>query len=102
MQGRTGKSGASSAARERPLADCRRAAGLDIYQAAARLRVHHRYLRGLELGRAPLSLDLARRMAVEYGVTLQGLTRPAGASRTGGEWAANGNAAHSQAAGAGG
>jgi hypothetical protein len=62
---------------ERPFAHCRREAGLDLHAAAVRLRVHPRYLRSLELSHGPLSLDLAHRMAREYGVPLNDLIRPA-------------------------
>jgi hypothetical protein len=61
---------------ERPFAECRRQAGLDLHRAAVRLRVHPRYLRSLELGHRPLSLDLAYRRAVAYGVPLNSLTQP--------------------------
>ncbi len=62
---------------ERPFAQARRQAGLDLYRAAGRLGIHPRYLRALELSRRPLAFDLARRMAREYGVDINRLTRPA-------------------------
>ena len=67
--------------RERPFADRRREAGLDLYRAAARLRINPQYLRSLELGRAPLSMGLGQRMAVEYGCSLRALTLIAPADR---------------------
>lgn len=80
--------------RERPFAACRRAAGLTLHQAAARLRVNAHYLRTLELGHSPLSIRLAGRMATEYGTTIRLLTQPAsGAGRTG----ANGRGASGNA-----
>jgi transcriptional regulator with XRE-family HTH domain len=69
---------------ERPFADLRRQAGLDLDTAAFRLRRSPRYLRAVELSRVPLSMSLARNMAAEYGCTLQELIRPAEAGRAGG------------------
>lgn len=59
--------------RERPFAQRRRVAGLDLLGASIRLRCSRDYLRQLELGRAPLSLALAARMASTYGCTLDQL-----------------------------
>lgn len=81
---------------ERPFAAARRAAGLDLHRAAIRLRVNPQYLRSLELGRGPLSMALAQRMAAEYDCTIQVLTRPVGAGGTGVEGReASGNASRS-------
>jgi transcriptional regulator with XRE-family HTH domain len=63
----------------RPFAERRQQLGLSLHQAAARLGIHHRYLRSLELGRLPLSPTLAARMASEYEATVGELTRPAAA-----------------------
>jgi transcriptional regulator with XRE-family HTH domain len=60
----------------RPFAVRREELGLSLHRAAARLRVSPRYLRTLELGRAPLSLVLAQRMALQYGCPVDRLTRP--------------------------
>ncbi len=62
---------------ERAFAIRRRALGLSLDRAAARLNLNPRYLRALELGRSPLSLPLAGRMAGEYACTVGDLTRPA-------------------------
>jgi len=50
---------ASLRLKERPFAAVRQAMGLPLHRAAARLGVHPRYLRSLELGRVPLSPLLA-------------------------------------------
>lgn len=68
---------------ERPFALRRREAGLDLHQAAARLRVNAHYLRRVEMGHLPLSIRLAGRMAVEYRTTIRALTEPVGAGKTG-------------------
>jgi transcriptional regulator with XRE-family HTH domain len=73
---------------ERPFAHYRRKAGLDLHRAAARLAISPRYLRQLERANAPLSLRLAERMSVEYGVPIQALTLPYGA-----DWTGNGGGA---------
>jgi transcriptional regulator with XRE-family HTH domain len=72
-------------ARERAFAACRRAAGLDLQRAAARLRMNAQYLRRVELGHSPLSMRLASKMAVVYGTTIRVLTEPAGAGGAGSE-----------------
>lgn len=76
---------------ERPFARRRREAGLDLHQAAIRLRVSSRYLRWLELGHGPLSFALAHRMAAEYGVPVNALTRTARAGGPGQGADGNGN-----------
>lgn len=63
---------------ERPFAACRRTVGLNTHRAAARLGITAQYLRRLELGRVPLSMRLADRMATAYGATIRDLTRPVG------------------------
>lgn len=69
---------------ERPFAQRRREAGLDLLLAAARLRVNPQHLRTVELGHSPLSIRLANRMAVVYGTTTRLLTEPvSGAGGTG-------------------
>lgn len=61
---------------ERPFAECRRRAGFDLSAASVRLRVGEGHLRAVELGRRPLTMLLAQRMAVAYGTSIQVLTRP--------------------------
>lgn len=70
-------------ASERPFANYRRAAGLDLQLAAARLGISSRYLRQLETSRVPLSQRIAARMSAEYGVPLQALTLATRAGGTG-------------------
>jgi transcriptional regulator with XRE-family HTH domain len=60
----------------RPFADIREKRGLDLARAACRLGLNPRYLRQLELGRRPLSLPLAERMARAYGCSVDDLVRP--------------------------
>lgn len=60
---------------ERPFAACRQHVGLNLEQAAARLKISGTYLRRLERGDLPLSIHLAQRMAVEYGISIRELTR---------------------------
>jgi transcriptional regulator with XRE-family HTH domain len=74
----------SAGPRSRPFAFRRIQLGLNLDRAAARLGCHPRYLRALELGRSPLSLPLAERMAVEYSTTVSELTRPAESAEQGG------------------
>jgi transcriptional regulator with XRE-family HTH domain len=69
---------------ERPFAQFRRQAGLDLHRAAARLGISPRYLRQLETAQAPLSLRLGERMSIEYGISIQALATPYGAGGTGG------------------
>lgn len=61
---------------ERPFAHYRRRAGLSLQSAAIRLRISERHLRALELSRVPLSQRIAGKMAVEYGASVNQLTRP--------------------------
>jgi len=83
-----------SVERVRPFATRRQELGLGIHRAAARLDVSPKYLRALERGQVPLSYTLARRMAVQYGTTVDLLTRNTGShlradstgGRIGGEW----------------
>lgn len=76
----------------RPFAARRLELGLSLHQAAARLHISPRYLRSLERGMEPLSLPLAWRMSVEYGSSIDALTRPVGAGGTGTGRGVSGNA----------
>lgn len=68
---------------ERPFAEYRRAAGLDLCRAAARCGISPRYLRQLERAQAPLSWRVAARMSAEYGIPIQALTATNRADETG-------------------
>lgn len=59
----------------RRFGEIRLALGIELWAAAARLNLHPRYLRQLELGRRPLSLPLAERMAVVYRCSIDALVR---------------------------
>ena len=58
-----------------PFADVRKARGLRLEIAAARLGISPAYLRRLEAGKARLTLPLARRMAGAYLVSIGDLIR---------------------------